>query len=160
MIAEDEAANATEESAVFIVDHTAPQIVLSGTDREGNIKKGSILKVGLLEDCDRLLSVVFNGRNIAVGSDNTAYIAVNDYGLYRLAVKAEDPAGNVTDTEIETSCYMAGAALADYMSEKGGVIKEMTMSSPQDIDYKGLAVGLISVLTGTFGLTYRTFLRH
>ena len=155
VIAEDAADNASESSARFIVDHTAPQIVLSGFDREGNVKKGSLIKVGLLERGDRLLDVRWGGRGVAINDDNTAYIAVNEYGQYRLAVKAEDEAGNVTDTEIAASCYMLGAD-PDMLTKKLSTAVSAAPTVSGDIDLKGLCVGLLSVLGGTFGLTYRT----
>jgi len=152
ILAEDEAGNAAEGSAVFMVDHTSPQIVLSGFDREGNIQKGSLIKVSLLDEGDRLTNVVFNGRDIAIDSDNTATVAVNDYGQYALSIKAEDEAGNVTDSEIHTSCYM-------NVNPFGSISKvERTVSStpvPEDYDFKGMLVGIASVLSGTIGLTYR-----
>ena len=157
ILAEDEASNVSEGSATFIVDHTSPQIVLGGFDHDGNISRGSMITVSLLEEGDILKSVRFNDRDIAVGADNTAHIAVNEYGNYRLAVTAEDPAGNVTDTEINTSCYMYPSAFEDFIRTE----KTITASAPakNDIDYRGLAIGLISILSGTAGLAYRSFLR-
>ena len=156
VIAEDAASNASEETVSFIVDHTAPQVVLSGFDKNGNIRKGSIVKVSLLEEGDRLTGVRFNGRNILIDHDNTATIAVNEYGKYSLEVKAEDSAGNVTDTQIGTECYMYGGVFNGY------TVNEKTISSSaapgEDIDIRGLLIGLASVLSGTFGLTYRTYL--
>ena len=156
VIAEDAASNASEESVSFIVDHTSPQVVLSGFDRNGNIRKGSVVKVGLLEADDTLESVIFNGRNILIDSDNTATIAVNEYGRYNLEIRAADRAGNVTDTNIGTECYMYGGVFGDY------TVEEKTISAAADtggeIDIRGLLVGLASVLSGTFGLTYRTYL--
>ena len=156
ILAEDEASNVSEGSATFIVDHTSPQIVLGGFDRDGNISRGSMITVSLLEEGDTLKSVRFNDRDIAV-SDNTAHIAVNEYGNYRIAVTAEDPAGNITDTEINSSCYMYPSAFEDFVRTE----KTITASAPakNDIDYRGLAVGLISILSGTAGLAYRSFLR-
>ena len=156
VIAEDAASNVSEETVSFIVDHTAPQIVLSGFDKNGNIKKGSILSVGLLEEGDSLTSVKFNGRSISIDQDNTATIAVNEYGKYDLEIKACDMAGNITDTKIGTECYMYGGLFDGY------TVEEKTISaSPdrgEDIDIRGLLLGLASVLSGTFGLTYRTYL--
>ncbi len=158
ILAEDAASNVSEGTATFIVDHTSPQIILGGFDREGNISKGSMITVSLLEDCDTLKSVRFNDRQIAVGAGNTAQIAVNEYGNYRLAVVAEDPAGNVTDTEINTSCFMYPSGLGDYLrTEK--TISAHVAPIQNDIDYRGLAIGLVSVLSGTFGLAYRTYIR-
>ena len=157
ILAEDAAGNAAEDHATFIVDHTAPQIVLSGFDRDGNIRKGSLVKVSLLEEGDILESVSFNGRDIAIAG-NTACIAVDSYGQYTIGVVAKDPAGNITDTNIHTSCYMHPPALSGYIKT------EKTMSADiyqkdKNIDFRGLAIGLFSVLTGTFGLAYRTYLR-
>lgn len=155
VIAEDAASNASEETVSFIVDHTAPQVVLSGFDKNGNIKKGSIIKVSLLEEGDSLTQVRFNGRNILIGDDNTATIAVNEYGKYNLEVRAEDQAGNITDTQIGTECYMYGGVFNGYSVDE----KTISASAPgDDFDVRGLLIGLASVLSGTFGLTYRTYL--
>ncbi len=153
IIAEDAARNASEKTASFIVDHTSPQIVLTGFDRDGNVKKGTLVKVSLLEPEDRLLSVSWQGRNVAIGDDNTAYVAADGYGQYRLSVKAEDDAGNVTDTEISTNCYMLGAAPDVYTKKLSSLVADPDTS---DVDVGALCIGLLSVLTGTFGLTYRT----
>lgn len=158
ILAEDGAKNASEESATFIIDHTAPQIVLTGFDRDGNLRKGSMIRVSLFEDRDMLKSVVFNGRNVAINPDNTAYVAVNDYGDYRLAIRAEDEAGNVTDTEIGAGCYMLGTDPKELKKTLSSVIST-DAAAGSDIDMKSLCVGLISVLSGTFGLTYRTIKR-
>ena len=39
------------------------------------------------------------------------------------------------------------------------IVAAQVKPTESDIDFKGLAVGLISVMTGTFGLALRTFLR-
>ena len=143
-----------------MVDHTSPQIVLSGFDKNGGVSKGSIVKVSLLEDCDTLTGVNFNGRNIPVSPDNTATIAINDYGEYDLAVKAEDPAGNITDTTIHTSAYLNAGPLTGFIKTEENHISEIVKNDKNDPDPIGLAIGLITVLTGTYGLTYRASLRH
>ena len=159
ILAEDDARNVSEESATFIVDHTSPQIVLSGFDRNGNVKKGSMIDVSLAEECDRLKSVRFNGRNIAIDRDNTAHIAVDDYGEYRIEIMADDPAGNVTDTEVHMSCYMYGPMQSDFIRTEKNITSNIVENDKNDVDTRGLAVGLISVLSGTFGLAARGVLR-
>ena len=51
---------------------------------------------------------------------------------------------------------MYGGVFGDY------TVEEKTISAAADtggeIDIRGLLVGLASVLSGTFGLTYRTYL--
>lgn len=155
IIAEDAASNVAEDSAVFVVDHTSPQIVLTGFDRNGNIQKGSLLKVNLLEDADTLQSVKFNDRNIAI-KNNEAYIAVNDYGEYTLAVRAEDEAGNVTDTQVHTSCYLAGASFTGTFGTDRKVISSIT----KEDNSKGIAgtvIALGSVLAATGAFAVRAF---
>ena len=160
IFAEDEAGNCAEESAEFIVDHTSPQIVLSGFDKNGGVRKGSIVKVSLLEECDTLKSVSFNGRDIAISPDNTATVAVNDNGEYDIAVCATDPAGNVTDTVIHTSAYLGSSPLAGLIKTEKKYASQIVKNDKNDPDIAGLAIGLISVLTGTYGLTWRASLRH
>ena len=159
ILAEDDAKNVSEESATFIVDHTAPQIVLSGFDRNGNVKKGSMIDVSLAEECDRLKSVRFNGRNIAIDRENTAHIAVDDYGEYDIEIMADDPAGNVTDTAVHTSCYMYAPLQSGFVRTEKNITSNIGENDKNDVDTKGLAVGLISVLSGTFGLAARGVLR-
>lgn len=156
ILADDAAGNASEASAVFMVDHTAPQIVLEGFDRDGNVRKGSLIKVGLVDKSDRLTAVLFNGMNIAIDGDNAAYIPIEEYGQYRLCVKAEDDAGNVTDTEINTGCYMLGVDPEEFTKTLSTVVYNKPEDASSSVDVASLCVGLLSVLSGTFGLTYRT----
>ncbi len=157
ILAEDEAGNASEKESVFVIDHSAPQIVLTGFDKNGNIRKGSLIKVSLFDEGDRLESVTFNDRNISIDRDNTAFIAVDEYGSYKLAVRATDEAGNVTDTEIHTSCEMyAPSFVSDIVSEKS---ISSAAGSEADIDVDGLIVGLLTTLGGTFGLAMRSRIR-
>ncbi|MCR5832085.1 MAG: Ig-like domain repeat protein [Lachnospiraceae bacterium] len=160
IFAEDMAGNSAEDQAVFIVDHTSPQIVLSGFDKNGGVQKGSIVKVGLLEDCDTLKSVYFNGKSIPVSADNTATVAINEYGEYELDIKAEDPAGNVTDTTVHTSAYMNAGLLSGLIKSEKNHTSQIVKNDKNEPDVAGLAIGLISVLSGTYGLTYRASLRH
>ena len=159
ILAEDAAGNASEASASFIVDHTSPQIVLEGLDRDGNIRKGRDIKVSLAEECDRLLEVTFNDRNISITPDNTATVSADGYGQYCLAVKAEDPAGNVTDTKIHMSSYMYGGVFDGFLRTEE-TIEASSEPDRYDIDYAGILIGLSSVLSGTFGLAFRSLLHH
>ncbi len=156
VFAEDGAGNASEKNVAFMIDRTSPQIVLSGFDRDGNIKKGSLIRVGLSDEADRLLAVTFNDRNIAL-SGNEAYIAVNEYGNYRLGVRAEDDAGNITDTQVQTSCNMYSPAFSDIIRT------EKTISATPDVaddpDLAGVLIGLATTLAGTFGLTWRAHVK-
>ncbi|MCR5687658.1 MAG: hypothetical protein K6G58_06520 [Lachnospiraceae bacterium] len=160
IIAEDAASNLSEASASFIVDHTSPQVVLGGFDRNGNIKKGSQVTVSLAEPGDRLLTVKFNGRNVPVSSDNTASFTVDEYGSYTIAVMAEDAAANITDTEIHASCYMDAGPLGGYIRSEKTIEAAPDGPEKNNVDIAGLLIGLSTVLSGTFGLAFRTFLRH
>lgn len=153
--ATDEADNSAEQSASFIIDNTAPQIVLGGMKQDGNIKKGSVITVSLSDEEDMLSRVVFNGNEIDIQEGRTARIEVDEYGDYELMVDAVDPAGNSTSKEIHTSCILAGPVYNDYVKTEK-IIKE-TLSDKNEfgIDVKGLTIGLITVLTGTFSLVVR-----
>lgn len=154
LYAEDKAHNSSEKSAEFIVDHTSPQIVLSGFDKDGNIKKGSTVMVSLTEDCDSLESVMFNGKAIPIGIDNTAFIPVDDYGQYKIDVVAKDPAGNVTDTSIHTSCYMYPAPVAKLLGKQEELVSDIAVNT-NETEKKGVIFGLLSTLTGAAGIVYK-----
>ncbi len=154
LYAEDEAHNWSEDTAEFIVDHTAPQIVLSGFDRDGNIRKGSMVTVSLSQSADMLKSVLFNGSSVSVSPDNRACFEVNDYGDYTIDVVAEDPAGNVTDTSIHTSCYMYPAPVARFIGKQEELVSDIA-STAQEADKKGVIFGLISMLSGAAGIVYK-----
>lgn len=152
----DAASNGSDKEATFVIDHTAPQIVIGGVSKDGNIKKGNILSVSLSDDEDMLEQVIFNGREIAI-SDNgkRADIMVDDYGDYALEIKASDMAGNEIDKVINTSCVMAGAALLDYMKVEEIVSDNIVPDSQGTSDFNGMVLGVITMLIGTFGLVYR-----
>ena len=159
ILAKDEADNESEDSAVFIVDHTAPQIVLEGFDKNGNIPKGSRVRVGLFDAADRLMSVRFDGDDIPI-SNGLADFPVVDYGSHCLSVKAEDDAGNVTDTDIHTECYMSSIFPGPVIKTENLVTRSDESGDEEgDVDPLGLMVGMLSVLSGSFGFVYRTFLR-
>ncbi len=159
ILAKDEADNESEGSAVFIVDHTSPQIVLNGFDKNGNIRKGSTAKVSLADAADRLVSVRFNGKDIATAPDGSAYITADENGSCRLEIIAEDDAGNVTDTDIYTECYMNAFLPDNIIKEEKELRSSAAIGDENAIDPIGLMVGMLSVLSGSFGFVYRTFLR-
>lgn len=154
--ATDEAGNYSEEDALFIIDHTAPQIILSGMKKDGTIKRGSELTVALNDYNDELSEVLCNDQPVEMSPDHKiANIKVDDYGDVCLKIKAFDAAGNNTYKELYMQCARIGNVKQDYVKEET-IIKEISpVSKENDIDFKGILVGLASVLTGTFGLVAR-----
>lgn len=158
--ATDAANNYAEKSATFIIDHTKPQIVLKGVSADGNIKKGSIIEVGLFDEKDILDNVIFNEQQVTVDSNKTAQIEVGDYGDYHIEVKAHDLAGNVIDQVIYTSCVMKGMVPKDYVKTEKTISQNIVKHDDFDIDYKGIIIGVITALAGTFGLVIRGVRTH
>lgn len=152
----DAAGNFSSRKATFVIDHTPPQIVISGVDSEGNIKKGSNLEISLFDDSDTLESVSFSGKKIAI-KDNKAKICVDDYGDYKLCVKGIDNAGNVIDKEINSSCVLEGNNLSQYVKFEEKTKTNIVENDKIDKDFLNLVIGLITVLSGTYGLTFRAF---
>lgn len=157
ILASDEADNVSESSAEFIVDHTSPQVVLEGFDKNGNILPNSLIRVSLFDREDHLVSVKFGERSIPVDPDGTASFTVDESSGQKITVVAADDAGNVTDTEIHMQYSMASflpGPLTVKEVSAGDEAKEEDAADPLS-----LMVGLLSVLSGSFGFVYRTFLR-
>ena len=75
----------------------------------------------------------------------------------KITVVASDDAGNVTDTEIHMQYSMASFLPGPL------TVKEVSAGDEAEeedaADPLSLMVGLLSVLSGSFGFVYRTFLR-
>lgn len=159
----DEADNYSEKAATFIIDHTAPQLVIGGLNKDGYIRKGNTLSVGLANVEDEITSVVFNGKEIEISEDNKkADIYVDEYGDYLLEVTACDKAGNVTDKIISTGCYLVGPRSEELEVEEKiihNITGKIVNNDKNTIDVWGLTIGCIIVLSGITGLMIREILR-
>lgn len=154
--ATDEAGNVSYDEATFIIDHTPPQIVIEGADSSGNVRMGSSLKISLLDETDILSSVSFNGRNVSI-EDNSAYVTVDKGGNYKLCITASDEAGNVIDREINGGFVTAENNITEYVKATQKSDADIGDSDKNDKDFGNLLVGLFTVLSGTYGLTFRAF---
>lgn len=160
--ATDAADNFSQKSATFIIDHTAPQIVLSGLKKDGNIKKGNHVKVSLADDKDELLKVTFNGENVELCDDGkSAEITIDEYGEYEFGIKAIDSAGNETDKIIHTSC-IAAKPISDYMRQEKiirSTSEQIVNYSKSDENYFEIIIGTFTALSGIAGLAIRELKR-
>lgn len=159
--ATDAANNTSDSSETFIIDHTKPQVVLSGVKVDGSIKKGSLLEISLFDNMDILDEVIFNGKRINVDTENNrACINVDDYGDYNIEVKAHDLAGNVTDNIIYSSCYMAGGVIDEYVKSEKTIAQNLVKTADFDKEIVSVLIGVITVLSGTYGLVFRGLSSH
>ena len=123
VIAIDDAGNETRESAQFIIDATAPRLIVSGLDKNGAAVMGESIHLSLFDEGDWFESIRYDGREMIdkiegtlAQKDNTEDAAIADYtgerGIsewsiipadteeHRIEVTAVDEAGNSTHKEI------------------------------------------------------------
>lgn len=87
----DELGHETEQTAEFIIDHTAPKIIFTGAQNGGNVyQKGEIL-FALTNSADEIIGVRLNGEDL--GADARSFI-YTEYGSYHIDVDCRDKAGN------------------------------------------------------------------
>lgn len=154
--ATDEANNASLESATFIVDRTAPQITIRGMKADGYIRKGDKITVGLNDADDELLEVKYNGAIVPVDkARKVANFTADEYGEYNIEVRAIDKAGNETNKLIHSNCVAMSAPLQNIVKNEKMLTSNLVDSDKNDIDFKGAIIGVITMLSGTFGLVFR-----
>lgn len=154
--ASDEAGNSTGREAVFVIDHTVPQIVISGADKEGSVRFGSSINVSLFDENDTLTSVSFDGRDVAI-INNEAVIKVDGYGDHKLSVTAVDKAGNKVKKDIAAGCPIVKNPVSKYVNVEKKQSSNLVNNDNFDDEFARLAVGLFTVLSGTCGLSFRAF---
>lgn len=158
--ASDEAGNFAEDAAEFIVDNTKPQILVKGLNRKGEIKKGKMINISLVNGEDTIEQLTLNGKSIDIKNKANVDIPIDEYGDYAIEVKAFDNAGNDIDKTIRVSCteknYLK-KPLEDMemVLSKGAVLDFSMDQNHNDIDLISVGMGLIAVLGATFVLAYR-----
>lgn len=154
--AEDEAGNVSSKQASFIVDHTAPQIVIGGMGQDGIVKKGDVIEISLFDEQDKLESVVYEGNNILLTENGKrARIKVDKYGESTLDISAVDMAGNEARITLKTVCENSVLSSIKYVQGEKMPELNIVENDENDMDIKGVLIGLFTVLSGTYGLTYR-----
>ncbi len=118
----DEAGNMAEKTITFIVDRTAPCVVVNGMQRDGTVGKNERLTLCLYEEEDRFLSVLLDGVEQTLAEEGKqAVLSMKEYGDHKITVKAIDPAQNELEQVISVNCALAVNPLAGYQ------VKEQTV---------------------------------
>lgn len=105
VIAIDKAGNVSDETAEFIIDNTAPRIVVTGLSKDGNVKKGSIIDFSLYDSEDYFEQVIYDGEEIDIAYDNKkCEFKIDKEGKHNIRLCAIDPAGNLTDRTFYVAC--------------------------------------------------------
>ncbi len=99
--AKDAAGNVEEKSAAFVIDHTAPEIIIKGARDGESYEKERPLLVALRDSEDLLDVVRVNGKEQRLeDSQRKCYYHAVKPGEYKVFVAAEDKAGNRTENMI------------------------------------------------------------
>lgn len=118
----DEAGNTSEGMAAFIVDSTAPKIVVSGLKKDtdtATVDKGDVINVSLLDEDDWFEKVTVNGIEVQVNrTKKTLDFRVDNFGEYNVEILARDYAGNETTEVINTKCLSSGIDAAPNITMK------------------------------------------
>lgn len=126
----DEAGNTSEKMAAFIIDSTAPKIVVNGLNESKNdssVNKGDTINVSLLDKDDWFEKVTVNGIEVDVNRNKKELkLRVDNFGEYCVEILARDYAGNETAKVINTKCLAKGS------SENSIEIKTLTKNTEKN----------------------------
>ena len=156
VIAVDDAGNQAEKTVEFIVDGTAPRVVIEGMDDNGRVNKDEVLILSLYDEEDYFTSVKLNGQEL-VTDDKQRSVEVNipDYGEYTIEVTASDMAENILTQTIDAKCANSSPV------EKGTATVRTLKQNEKTGRNKGVRILLIAltvlVLAGSV-VTYCLYL--
>ncbi len=105
IIAVDDAGNQAEKTVEFIVDSTAPRVVIDGMNDEGNVNRDGVLTLSLYDEEDYFTSVKVNGKEVVTGEkQKSVEVKIGEYGDYTIDIEAADMADNVLTQRIDAKC--------------------------------------------------------
>ncbi len=93
----DELGHTTEQSAQFIIDSTAPEIVFYGVMDGETVEKEGIVKWELINSEDMIDKITINGKECDA---NLRKLMYNTYGDYDIVINSIDRAGNIGVSEL------------------------------------------------------------
>lgn len=113
VIAVDDAGNKSDKNVQFIIDRTAPRLIVSGLGKDGSAKANKEVKITLFDEGDRFTSIVFDGRQVIKEDGSTEFGSISNvsnvasYSFtpeasedHKIEVVACDEAGNSTKKEL------------------------------------------------------------
>lgn len=121
----DEAGNTAEKTIAFIVDRTAPRVVVNGMRRDGTVGKNEEITLCLYDGEDTFTSVLLNGVSQTLDEEKKqAVLSFEEYGEHKITVKATDPAQNEMTQVISLSCALTANPFANYQVKERTVKQE------------------------------------
>ena len=91
IIAEDKAGNMSKKSIEFVLDKTAPQIIVEGIEDDGIYQEPVSIEVRIIDDNLSSKEILLDGQAYESGT------TVDIEGEHELIVRAEDLAGNISE---------------------------------------------------------------
>lgn len=134
----DEAGNTAEKTIAFIVDRTAPRIVVNGMRQNGTIDKNEEITLRLYDEEDTFTSVLLDGVEQTLYEENKkAVLTFEEYGEHKVTVNATDPAQNELTQEILMSCKFAASPFENYQVMERTVKQEELPVAPNTVNSWG-----------------------
>lgn len=162
----DAAGNHTRAEAEFVIDHTAPEIIIKNVKEGEEYEKERTVTVGLRDEADSIRQIQINGETQQIDSRKRTYeYTLHDCQDYEITVKALDRAKNQSERTVcfrivpEKSLiekitepmqnYFRASKQPSYESEKEiGGVKEKTEIF---LAIKIAGIGMIGVVLGMMG---------
>lgn len=113
----DDVGHETSAKAEFIVDHTAPMIIVSGAE-DGVVSYEPVtLEILLKDEQDTITSIFINGEQQELSGEMKQTFSFTEYGEYKVQVTANDYAGNEEIT-VFTVDYRKETIFSKWFSNK------------------------------------------
>ncbi|MCR4755974.1 MAG: hypothetical protein K5868_10715 [Lachnospiraceae bacterium] len=140
VIAVDDAGNQAEKTVEFIVDGTAPRVVIEGMDDDGSVNKDDVLILSLYDEEDYFTSVKLNGQELITDDkQKTVEVKIPEYGEYTIDITASDMAENVLTQTIDAKCANSSPV------EKGTATVRTLKKNAKPGHNKGIRILLIAL---------------
>ena len=157
IIAADEALNKSEQAAIFIVDSTAPKVLVQGIDDSGKVKKDGMIRLTLLDENDYFKGLKVNGVDTSFDNDKEINVKACNYGNYDISVVAADYAGNEITEVVKMECAMAGNPFTIKIDKSD--IETLTKNDDQIREnfFENKVVRIVVIFSGIIALSLVIF---
>lgn len=127
IVAVDDAGNESSGTAQFIIDKTAPRLIVSGLTREGAATNGGSISLSLYDEGDWFTGISFDGKEVALSDNQSVWSISPDTTVdHVIEVAAVDMAGNEMNKELVIS-----KASFVNMDAAYNALKTITMGSDE-----------------------------